>query len=300
MSCPHNLQVSPYFYLYLKLMLLRHVYAAPSDGGHGGAAPAHLLGLSLYTPRLNELRMPRRPFDPYAMLGPGNPTGVLSSGMGSLSGGLGGGRGGLGGIAGHVSYAGLGHTYLQQLPCSWGQLFFPSPWTAFREYMRIRLHGGAPAVNIRESACCQGTRWGNGGWGTSWKKFLIELSFLKGWVTLYPNFANQSSLSTNHLEPGEHIAGKVNALRHRPIDFTVPLVQELETLRTLWTTPQPAAAAGGASPGGAQQQVDRGRRRLAPLAPLHALPTLDLFAQRSSLETLAAKGAAAMPRGLEV
>ena len=40
------------------------------------------------------------------------------------------------------------------------------------------------------------------GWKTSWKKFLIELAYLKGLVVLYPNFPNQSSFSTNHLEAG--------------------------------------------------------------------------------------------------
>ena len=48
------------------------------------------------------------------------------------------------------------------------------------------------------------------GWSTSWKKFLIELCFLRGWVVLYPNFYNQTSFSTNHLEPGEHIQSNPN------------------------------------------------------------------------------------------
>jgi len=39
---------------------------------------------------------------------------------------------------------------------------------------------------------------------------MIELAHLRGQVVLYPSFFNQSSLSTNHLEKGEHIGGKVN------------------------------------------------------------------------------------------
>ena len=40
--------------------------------------------------------------------------------------------------------------------------------------------------------------------------------------------------STNHLEPGEHIGGKANTLKHRPIDFVVPLMHESALLRQLW------------------------------------------------------------------
>ena len=83
--------------------------------------PPSLLGISLYTPRLVELTMPRHKIDLYQMLGPGGPSGGLLHRW-------------------HASYGGLGHLFLQQLPCSWGQLFFPTPWLAFRQYMRARLH----------------------------------------------------------------------------------------------------------------------------------------------------------------
>ena len=51
-----DIEVSPYFYVYLKLVLLGYVYATD-------ALPTNLLGISLYTPRLVELRMPRRRID---------------------------------------------------------------------------------------------------------------------------------------------------------------------------------------------------------------------------------------------
>lgn len=43
-------------------------------------------------------------------------------------------------------------------------------------------------------------------WRQSWKKFFIELVYRHGLVMLYPNFKNQSSFSTNHLEAGTHIS----------------------------------------------------------------------------------------------
>jgi len=230
-----DIELSPWWYLFLKQTLLRYVYADGAEGGGGGRAPSNLLGISLYTPRLIELTMPRRRIDLYATLPPVHPGG--------------------------------GGLFLQQLPCSWGSLFFPEAWAAFHEYMHARLAGRAPAITIPGSA--------TNGWKTSWKKFLIELAYLRGYVVLYPNFGNQSSFSTNHLEPGEHIASKTNRLAHLPIDFTVPLLEDFHTLRTLWA--QPAAG-------------DEARRQLDAWPPLHTLPTLDLFSQRSSQEALVARG----------
>ena len=242
-----DIEVSPFFYLYLKQALLTYVYASRADGGGGGEPPSNLLGISLYTPRLVEIRMPRHRIDLHDFLHAGN-----GGGGGSL--------------------------FLQQLPCSWGSLFFPRPWHEFHDYMNQRLHGSAPAVTIPDSA--------TNGWKTSWKKFLIELSYLRGYVVLYPNFHNQSSFSTNHLEPGEHIASKTNKLKHLPIDFTVPLLRDYAKLRTLWAAHPPPRGAHPAT----------GELTLHGLPPLHSLPTLDLFSSITSQEALVAQGAEAVTK----
>lgn len=62
-------------------------------------------------------------------------------------------------------------------------------------------------------------------WQASWKKFLIDMMYLRGHVTLYPNFPNQTSFSTNHMEPGVHIAAADNVVTHHKEDFEVPLLQ---------------------------------------------------------------------------
>jgi hypothetical protein len=74
-----DIEVSPFFYAYLKLTLLRYAYGRPTDPstGDGGARPptaaeappVPLLSISLYTPRLVELTMPRRRIDVYQELG---------------------------------------------------------------------------------------------------------------------------------------------------------------------------------------------------------------------------------------
>ena len=155
--------------------------------------------------------------------------------------------------------------YLQQLPCSWGSLFFPKPWLEFHSYMAQRLAEAAPLVTIPHSA--------SNGWSTSWKKFMIELAYLRGYLFVYPSLRNQSSFSTNHLEAGEHINGKKNTLKHLPIDFTVPLVAERKMVAALWR-----------GDGGA----------LRPPPPLGALPVLDLFSEPSSQDALIAQGSAAI------
>ena len=53
-------------------------------------------------------------------------------------------------------------------------------------------------------------------------------------LVLYPNFRNQSSFSTNHLEAGEHVGSKSYRLKRKPADFTVPLVRARAQLRGLW------------------------------------------------------------------
>jgi hypothetical protein len=90
--------------------------------------------------------------------------------------------------------------YLSQIPCSWGAVYFPEHWREFHEYLsqhlsESRLSSSRVVVpNVRSNK-----------WKKSWKKFFIELAFLKGYVMLYPNYDGFVSLSTNHLEAGSHV-----------------------------------------------------------------------------------------------
>ncbi|KAG0580596.1 hypothetical protein KC19_4G185500 [Ceratodon purpureus] len=147
--------------------------------------------------------------------------------------------------------------YLHQLPCSWGALFTPKKWREFYKYMGMRYTEDPKAnpVQIPKSR--------TNGWQASWKKFLIDMMYLRGYVTLYPNFPNQTSFSTNHMEPGAHIAHSANKLAHDPQDFVVPLLQE-DFLPML--------------PSGA-------------LPPATKLPVINLFNQAASLRGLKAAGA---------
>ncbi|KAJ7001977.1 hypothetical protein NC653_012142 [Populus alba x Populus x berolinensis] len=147
--------------------------------------------------------------------------------------------------------------YLHQLPCSWGAMFFPKQWREFYVYMNMRFTEDAKAnpVQIPKSR--------TNGWQASWKKFLIDMMYLRGYVSLYPNFPNQASFSTNHMEPGTHISAKDNVVKHDKTDFEVPLLKEDFTFL-----------------------LPEGK-----LPPASKLPSLNLFNQPVSLKGLKAAGA---------
>lgn len=108
--------------------------------------------------------------------------------------------------------------YLHQLPCSWGALQFPKPWSLFQKYMHHRLSVNSSFMLVSSSR--------TNGWIASWKKFYIEMAWAKGLFMLYPNFFNQTSFSTNHLEAGVHI--KKHDTIHDQANYTVPLKADLE------------------------------------------------------------------------
>ena len=91
--------------------------------------------------------------------------------------------------------------YLSQIPCSWGAVYFPEHWEEFHSFLAYRLSEysvipiSTPIVPAVRSNL----------WLSSWKRFFIELVYLRGYVMLYPNFEGFISLSTNHLEPGAHV-----------------------------------------------------------------------------------------------
>ncbi|GKV01231.1 hypothetical protein SLEP1_g13798 [Rubroshorea leprosula] len=211
-----DIEVSPYYYLWIKYALLAYHYDPQ-------VSFAELSSISLYTPRLVEVVKERPKWNAtkfFKRIHPNTP-------------------------------------YLHQLPCSWGAVFFPKHWREFYVYMNMRFTENAKAnpVQIPKSR--------TNGWQASWKKFLIDMMYLRGYVSLYPNFPNQASFSTNHMEPGAHISANDNVVRHDKADFEVPLLKE--DFRML---------------------LPNGK-----LPPASKLPSLNLFNQAVSLKGLKAAGA---------
>ncbi|KAH7301636.1 hypothetical protein KP509_23G035300 [Ceratopteris richardii] len=211
-----DIEVSPFYYMWIKYALLAYYYD-PS------VSLPELSAIALYTPRLIEVVKERPKWnatDFFKQLHPNMP-------------------------------------YLHQLPCSWGSLFFPKHWREFYNYMGARFTEDAKQnpVQIPKSR--------TNGWQASWKKFLIDMMYLRGYVTLYPNFPEQASFSTNHMEPGAHINASGNVLNHRKEDFEVPLMEG-----DFWELlPQ------------------------KKMPPASRLPVLNLFNQPNSLKGLKVAGA---------
>ncbi|GLT33785.1 hypothetical protein SLA2020_083460 [Shorea laevis] len=211
-----DIEVSPYYYLWIKYVLLAYHYDPQ-------VSLPELSSISLYTPKLVEVVKERPKWNAtefFKRIHPNTP-------------------------------------YLHQLPCSWGAVFFPKHWREFYVYMNMRFTVDAKAnpVQIPKSR--------TNGWQASWKKFLIDMMYLRGYVSIYPNFPNQASFSTNHMEPGAHISAKNNVVRHNKADFEVPLLKE--DFRTL---------------------LPNGK-----LPPASKLPSINLFNQALSLKGLKAAGA---------
>ncbi|KAI9288369.1 hypothetical protein BC943DRAFT_377483 [Umbelopsis sp. AD052] len=213
-----DVEVSPYFYLWVKYSILRYRYGSLSDRSD------LLFGVSLYSPRNTEMGMEgRRLFHPDWVL---NATSVDPR-----------------------------SPFLLQVPCSWGAVYFPEHWREFHDYVTARLvdleNGASLNISVPES---RSNRWKN-----SWKRYFIEMIYLRGYTMLYPNFENFTSFSTNHLEFGTHVKHERKAIEQ----FLVPLMETDSIL----------------------QELPRHR-----LPEWNDLPVLDLWAKLSSNKQLIDRG----------
>ncbi|KZT27805.1 hypothetical protein NEOLEDRAFT_1046589, partial [Neolentinus lepideus HHB14362 ss-1] len=160
-----DVELSPLFYAWAKMAIL-HVYRYGNDD----TDTSRLFGISLYQQKTIELRPEgRRPFNARSLF--------LREGLQHIN-----------------------TPYLSQIPCSWGAIYFPEHWREFHDYLSIRLSELRLPISDDVVPALRSNNWTK-----SWKKYFIELSYLRGYVMLYPNYDNFTSLSTNHLEIGSHV-----------------------------------------------------------------------------------------------
>ena len=170
-----------------------------------------LVGISLYTPRLNEIAYPQVKWSP--------------------------------------DLATQQPAFLLQLPCSWGALYFGSVWKDFLRFYKQRVR--PPFFDLGQEAAQRGIGKDreplgepclhlpasrSNVWPRSWKRFMLDYMYGRGMTMLYPNLARQRSFSTTYMERGGH-SGKdggmedisMHAVR-QDIDplKTVPLITGLE------------------------------------------------------------------------
>lgn len=180
-----DIEVSPLFYVWSKYAILKYRYSGNNE------ASRLMYGISLYAPRNLELVPAGRvTFDPNSVLLPA-------------------------GYAEHMPYA-------SQVPCSWGGVYFPEHWREFHSYLVRRLEDlSLPKDHQHRLISVPGSR--SDKWKKSWKKYFIELVYLRAYVMLYPNFEEFEAFSTNHVEFGTHVKSEK---RQSVIGtFMVPLMQ---------------------------------------------------------------------------
>lgn len=160
--------------------------------------------------------------------------------------------------------------YVSQIPCSWGAVYFPEHWREFHDYLAVRLSGAHPRLPAH-GLVAPGVR--SNRWTRSWKKFFIELAYLRGYVMLYPNYADYLSLSTNHLEVGSHVKplGPAAYERKKRL-FRLPLLR-------------PPAHARSGAPGALETGLmDLPAARMPAWAALPVLDLLGLLATEAILQ----------------
>ena len=200
-----DIEVSPYFFAWAKFNTLKYRYDVES-------APKQFFGISLYTPRVAEVTAPKRNFDAAKILA-------------------------------ETGFAQPQSPYLLQLPCSWGAVYFPEHWRSFHQYLLRRQSPDVSGFlsNDSDDMAIPDLRIPNSrsnSWKASWKKYFIELTVLRGWYMLYPNYREQASFSTNHLENGEHI-GKPNlAGKIKNDQYVVPLIEDDALFTSLGALPE--------------------------------------------------------------
>lgn len=179
-----DIELSPLFYSWSKYNILKYRYSPKEIEAH-----QHIYGVSLYSPRNLEL-LPegRRPFNPEIVL--------ENSGYSKRS------------------------PYATPIPCSWGAVYFPEHWREFHGYLTERIAKeewkGYHNITVPSSRSER--------WKKSWKKYFIELVYLRAYVMVYPNFEEFQSFSTNHLEYGTHVKDN-GRTQSKVMEFLVPLMQ---------------------------------------------------------------------------
>ncbi|KAG6890311.1 hypothetical protein C0995_009517 [Termitomyces sp. Mi166 len=151
--------------------------------------------------------------------------------------------------------------YLSPIPCSWGGIYFPEHWREFHAYLPLRLSGSPFKLKLDETIV---PNVRSNKWTKSWKKYFIELVYLRGYIMLYPNYPDFISLSTNHLEVGSHVKVRTPEKQKQ---FLVPLM-ETTNCGTVGLLDLPART----------------------LPRWDALPVLNLIGDMATLESLARVG----------
>ena len=122
--------------------------------------------------------------------------------------------------------------YRYQLMSTWGPVYFPKPWKAFKTWLvpHIKNTSYVPCVPALMS-----NKWAREV-GRVWSPYFVRFAYERGLYGLYVSHPLGLSLVTNHKEPGLHF----NETKKKSDPIT-PLVTSDEELRVLMSVPEVSA-----------------------------------------------------------
>ena len=177
-------------------------------------------------------------------------------------------------------------------PCSWGALYFPWHWASFRQFAARLRH--LPSKDLPRIPCPEGkpqckvsaNHWGR----NSWKRLMIFYMRMEGLFMVYPNLPGRLAFSTNHVEPGVHLAKDPQILQGQRARHLMPLL-DLKQCKRLQLHCSADEAAG----------LPPGEQRPFSLPPVDAIGLYDFYCARQpsgvdGAEALRAAGSALRTR----
>jgi hypothetical protein len=180
-----KIEVSPLFYSWVKLSILKYRYTEDQD------VSKKMFGISLYSPPGTGLHLEgTRPF---------NPSELSNSTIYDFP-----------------------SPYLLQIPGNLGAVYFPEHWQEFHDYITARLLDKKKLQNIM----VPGSR--SNQWDSSWKRYFVELMYMRGYAMLYPSFESFKSFSTHLLDNRTSLTNETD-LKHQTdlLELAeVPLITE--------------------------------------------------------------------------
>lgn len=113
-------------------------------------------------------------------------------------------------------------SYLTVVPSSWGAAYWSNIWQEFDAFARFRMqepfyHDSNEESSISDYSQLQLTpgylyvpRARSNVWPKSWKRFMVDFMYARGYVMMYPCLPQQRGLATALQENGEHVVQSTN------------------------------------------------------------------------------------------
>ncbi|CAO3596981.1 unnamed protein product [Absidia cylindrospora] len=127
------------------------------------------------------------------------------------------------------------HPYLMQAVTNGGTLFFPEHWREFHDYVTARYAD----IKKKQLQTIEVPLARSANWTHSWRRYMDELMYLRGYVMVYPFLhQGQQSFSTHYLDILHHPSPDAAAAADNNNDairslFQVPLVQDTTAMTNL-------------------------------------------------------------------